>query len=886
MENEIYEYVDMVVRTNTMTYDEMLDALMFVMFVQCFHHIGMLRYFAVYLRRELGISYYDFYSALVRFAEETEGIFLHEMLVRFRAWGADLSKGEWAYVNEKFGDVGWYFDEGLFMEIAAHYERFWAEILPFLSGFGVPEDVFDELCRYQKFAIRLLGQVKETARFAYDFYTYFATTEPTGYPPLEKRETQLTVTIPEPAVNWFDYGKRVMLFGKKKGAPIRMLDKKNVTATYPAKKNVYFVQANSIYGSDKKTVYFPYAVGCIQAYCMQDRTIANAYAFQKIVYYRKPIKTLVEELENPYMVMFSCSVWNTEYDKAAAAAIKERYPDCLIVFGGHSISSDGQFLEQYPYIDFLAHRFGEEPIAGLLTALAEGKTPSDVPNLSFRETDGTVVTTPYAPQTGTDYPSPYLTGVFDDLMEDDVSFSALLESNRGCPNSCSFCDWSSLKSKVRLFPMERVKAEIDWFVRHDIEFVYCADANFCLFSRDAEIMEYVARSKKEFGYPKVFRVFFTKNKFDFVFDIGKKLVENGLERAMTISFQSVSPEVLANIGRKNISTEDFRKLMLRYNENQISTYSELIVGLPGETYESFCEGLCVMLENGQHYAVSVYPCELLPNSEMGQPWYIEKYKIKTLRIPFRAIHTTPDAQEDDITEYGDYVVSTYSMDETDWIRSLVFSNYVQAMHNLGLLRAVAVWCRYALQVPYETFYKELIEDSRAHADRFLGRLYRTVYDLCNGVLEQKNAFVAQLPDTEGLLWGFEEILFLEAYRDLGAFYAEVKAWVKSRFGQAEALDALFDYQRDIIKKIGRETVVIDSDYDFYSYFDRIYKNDPQPLEKKRIRLTVRDPAPVADLAQLARETVWYGRNRRETDYTSSHYAVVSECGAREQTVKK
>ena len=875
VENEIYEYVDMVVQTNNMTYDEMLDALMFVMFVQCFQHIGMLRYVAVYLRRELNISYYDFYSALVRFAEETEGVFLHEMLVRFRAWGADLSKGEWAYVNEKFGDVGWYFDEGLFMEIAAQYERFWTEILPFLSGFGVSEDVFSELCRYQKFAIRLLGQKEETTRFAYDFYTYFTTAEPTGYPPLEKRLTELRVTIPDPVDNWFDYGKRVMLFGKKKGAPIRMLEKKNVTVTYPAKKNVYFVQANSIYGSDKKTVYFPYAVGCIQAYCQQDPVIAAHYNFRKITYYRMPVAVFTESLEDPFMVLFSCSVWNAEYDKTAAAAVKKRYPDCHIVFGGHSISADGAFLTQYPYIDFLVHRFGEEPTADLLKALVNSSSFAQIPNISYRDADGTAKTTAYVQQTGTDYPSPYLTGVFDDLMEDGITFSALLESNRGCPNSCSFCDWSSLRSKVRLFPMERVKAEIDWFVRHKIEFVYCADANFCLFSRDAEIMDYVADSKKQYGYPKVFRVFFTKNKFDFVFDIGKKLVENGLDKAMTVSFQSMNPEVLVNVGRRNISAEDFRRLMLRYNENNISTYSELIIGLPGETYDSFCEGLCAMLENGQHFAVNAYPCELLPNSEMGQPWYIQKYQIKTIRIPFHVIHSSAEGQSDEITEYGDYIVATYSMDENDWVRTNIFSNYVQGLHNLGLLRAVAIYCRNELNVPYASFYRALIERSATCEDTILGKLYRTIQRLCIGVLEGRNAFVAPVPDTDGLLWGFDEILFLEAYRDFPDFYREIREWILSEFGNFEALDALLAYQQDIIKKIGICDISITSGYDFYSYFNRIYQNETAALEKKQMRLTVKDPMPVASFAQLARETVWYGRNRRETDYSSSHYITGS-----------
>ena len=46
----------------------------------------------------------------------------------------------------------------------------------------------------------------------------------------------------------------------------------------------------------------------------------------------------------------------------------------------------------------------------------------------------------------------------------------------------------------------------------------------------------------------------------------------------------------------------------------------------GETYESFCNGVDLLIENGQHYAINIYPCELLPNSEMGQKEYKEKLK--------------------------------------------------------------------------------------------------------------------------------------------------------------------------------------------------------------------------------------------------------------------
>ena len=176
-----------------------------------------------------------------------------------------------------------------------------------------------------------------------------------------------------------------------------------------------------------------------------------------------------------------------------------RYPECFITFGGHNITPDGKDLEKYSYIDFLTHRFGEEPTEGILESLALKSDLNCVANISFRNVNGEIITTKNEPQTGDDYPSPYLTGVFDEILKDDIQFSGLFESNRGCPNRCAFCDWSSLKSKVRLFPMKRVLAEIDWFVEHKIEYIYCTDGNFCLFDRDAEIADYIVECKEKYG---------------------------------------------------------------------------------------------------------------------------------------------------------------------------------------------------------------------------------------------------------------------------------------------------------------------------------------------------------------------------------------------------
>ncbi len=638
-------------------------------------------------------------------------------------------------------------------------------------------------------------------------------------------------------------------------------------------KNIYFVQANDVYGTDRKSTYLPYATGCIEAYCLKNETIKQSYKFGKIMYSRRPLDEAVLHFEEPFMVLFSCSVWNMQYNKALAKRIKQKYPDCLITFGGHNITPDGKDMENCEFIDFLTHRFGEETTEGILVSLALGGDLNDVANISFRDENGNIVTTKYEPQTGTDYPSPYLEGIFDDILKDDINFSGLFESNRGCPNSCSFCDWSSLKDKVRLFPMERVFAEIDWFVQHKIEYIYCTDGNFCLFDRDAEIADYIVECKEKYGYPQIFKAFFTKNRFNFVFDVSTKFFKSGLDKAKTISFQSMNEEVLKNVGRKNISIELFKDLMHKYNEADIATFSELILGLPGETYESFCAGVRTLIENGQHYAINIYPCELLPNSEMGQKAYKEKFKIKSKTVPFKLIHSSNEETKDDITEYSEYVTSTFSMTEEQWARSLLFASYVQALHNLGLTRAVAIYYKHEFGVDYDEFYNMLISYSEKTKGTFLSSVFERVNKLCFGVISGENELVSTCEGLGNVLWGFDELVFLEFYKNLPRFYSEVKRCLREKFPEDDVITSLFGYQIDIIKKIGERDIVISSDYDFYSYFKEIFIGNYSALRKEKITLQITDNCVVDTFSDFAREVVWYGRNRRATDYTSSNYTV-------------
>ena len=56
-------------------------------------------------------------------------------------------------------------------------------------------------------------------------------------------------------------------------------------------------------------------------------------------------------------------------------------------------------------------------------------------------------------------PSPYLTGLFDDLLE-DVTLMPIIQNIRGCPYLCRYCVSGTQYGKIRHFSMERIKSEM------------------------------------------------------------------------------------------------------------------------------------------------------------------------------------------------------------------------------------------------------------------------------------------------------------------------------------------------------------------------------------------------------------------------------------------
>lgn len=629
------------------------------------------------------------------------------------------------------------------------------------------------------------------------------------------------------------------------------------------KKNVYLVQAGCLYGN---TYYLPYAVGMLIAFASSDERVKKSYDFKRIIYSLEDIDESIRSLENPSFVGFSNSIWNYSYNLEYARKLKQAYPDCIIEFGGHHVPPTTEFLEKYSYIDILVHRKGEEAFRDVLVALDTDGDLSEIPNISYRLANGEAVQTAETKITISEYPSPYLTGVFDDILKNsEYPFSCVLETNRGCPYNCCYCDWGELGSKVRLFPLEKVFAELEWMAEHKMEFVYCVDANFGMFERDELIANKLVELKESKGYPNRLQVSYAKNESDRVFRINKLLADHGIGKGATLAMQSLEPEVLKNVGRVNISKEEYSQQITRYRDAGISTYTELILGLPGETLDSFSHGLCEVLELGQHSSVSAYYCELLPNSTLAGNEYIDKYQIKTVSTSLNQYHC--ESMDDVLSGHSSIIVGTSTMSVEDWIKANEFSTCVQSFHHFGIMQCIAMYVRKEMNVSYYDFYSSLYKFIMEKSS-FCKPIFEMVSDVLRNFVDGKGGLTYQNDIFGKITYPLEEAVFLLCLYDSEIFYDEMKRFASEYISDKEFLEEIFSYQKAVVLRPEKDSFTMNFNYNFSDYFDAILRNSEIPLKKEKLKYNFYTPFRTSDWIEYAKEIIWYGRRNNRMMFSS------------------
>lgn len=442
----------------------------------------------------------------------------------------------------------------------------------------------------------------------------------------------------------------------------------------------------------------------------------------------------ISDLENaiinspPDLLGLSNYAWNRKISLEMSRILLNVNPNAITVFGGPNyptdLESQEKFLKEFPEIDVYVPGEGETGFSNVVSVLLENPSKSDSKKLIHSiSIEGCAILNNNEKleykismirlKNLDEIPSPYLTGLMDKFF--DGKLYPMLQTNRGCPFSCSFCvDGDTSVNQVNKFGLNRVLDEINYIAKKvpsSTHSIHISDLNFGMIPRDLEICDALAETRRKYNYPT--RVLATTGKNS------KERIINAIKRldgAMRIymSVQSMDKEVLTNIQRANISLEKMLALAPAIKEAGLRTTSEVILGLPGETYESHLQTLRDLI-SAKLDAIEVYTCMLIDGSELNTPEQRNKWNFQTkFRILPRDFVKLKNGKK--ILEIEEVVVgsNTLSFDEYVELRLVAFSLFVT---NIGIVYDAPIKLLRENNIhPFELFHRIVTDLSSAPAN--------------------------------------------------------------------------------------------------------------------------------------------------------------------------
>lgn len=538
--------------------------------------------------------------------------------------------------------------------------------------------------------------------------------------------------------------------------------------------NVYFFQCQEDYNNN---MYLPYSSGVLWAYISQFKDITNNYKLVDI-YFEKidPIKYL-DKIKNipPDVVLFSNYGWNTAYHLTIAQLIKKHYANCKIIIGGPNAQQDQQYLQDHNYVDISVWGEGEQTLLELFRALCTHNDLSSVNGLAYILNNNYILTPIRDRFTDVNLiPSPYLTGLFDNFYERyDYNFMPVWETNRGCPYSCTFCDLGAeYYSKVYQFDTERLLKEIDYFCEKKTEYIEIADANFGIIKRDLELTKYIKKKFDNTGYPQKISATWAKSSPDRLFEMSQ-ILESINRSGITLALQSSNTNALQNIKRINIANEKLETISKKYAAHNMQTYHDFIIGLPGETLDSWKRGLLYVVDINPEGWIFGHPLEAYKNTEFSDINYINKHNLEFAITP--QVSFFAKRNKNIPIEYGKYVISSNSLSRTDYIECFLFKWFLISVHSLGWANYTAHNCGESASIFYNKFY-----DWMKKNNSLLNEQYIKTKECLEHTLKG-NFWGRQMFGDDDIYWEYESASCIDFEKNRSRFFNDLKEFLLNMY---------------------------------------------------------------------------------------------------------
>ena len=286
----------------------------------------------------------------------------------------------------------------------------------------------------------------------------------------------------------------------------------------------------------------------------------------------------------PDILGISVYIWNIEYVKRLLPLIRKTLPDTIIILGGPEVSYNPYVvLIDMEEADFVVGGEGEKPFARLVSSIIEGgEIKSD--GVSYRKNNEIFYSEPFVDD------GEFSSGVSGEYIKGLNGRISYMESQRGCPYSCSFC-LSGRCGKLHYLPIDRVFADILSLSGSGSKTVKFVDRTFNSDKKRAKsIIDFITDNYgKRIPYGVCFH-------FEIAADILDDELLLAFSRApqgaiqLEAGLQSFNPQTLSAISRRaNLEkTEENIKKIISFQN--IHVHLDLIAGLPKESIESFLLG--------------------------------------------------------------------------------------------------------------------------------------------------------------------------------------------------------------------------------------------------------------------------------------------------------
>lgn len=540
-------------------------------------------------------------------------------------------------------------------------------------------------------------------------------------------------------------------------------------------------------------VFAPLIYGELRSYADNDSELRER------VEWLDPVILPIEPEDAPKADVYAASVyeWNAFYVYDFCRRIRKLHPDSFIFAGGPEVNwRDENFFRQHPYYDGVMPGDGEIAFSDMLACITSERDigeargfildPDKYPGRTF---------TPAPPVDMDTRPSPWLSlrEFWIDFFRKygDLKLALSFESARGCPYGCTYCDWGGQsKGRLLVVPEEQALEEMD-FIQRELKpfFIFWTDGNLGILERDVRLAERFAYNRKHYGSP--FSLYYNcnKNNYERNLKIADSLRGAKLLTKYVLALQHTDPEVLRNIGRKNLTLDEIKLIAEYMKEHDIPIYVQYIIGCPGDSFAKWMRAFTQLMEVGVHGEYRVYPFGLFPNAAAASPEYMTEWEIDApYRQNYVAFYTLKKKEISYTLSRSRYVMGSKGVSRSQYGEMLTLSLMISALHDHGFTRFIAIGARECCGISYEDFYNRLFRGVKAAG------LLRAAEEFTEKWITDENSAFIAYSEESGCFVESEESLVFSIYDRWDEFYEYMRCFAEENGIPAD----LVDYQEKMI----------------------------------------------------------------------------------------